>query len=194
MTEYVYDQEYNDPQNYYWFEDGFSREETNKILEFAEEVPFQRGNTASGAGDSMRSSNIKWLPKNDKFQWVYRRLMDLSVEANDALWKFDLVSAPELIQYTTYNAEEKGHYGAHQDIGPGDMSLRKVSVTVQISEADDYEGGDLQITQGGDGWLTCPRGFGTTVVFPSYMMHRVTPITKGTRKSLVLWVGGSHYR
>ena len=40
----------------------------------------------------------------------------------------------------------------------------------------------------------CPRGKGVAVLFPSYMMHRVSPVTKGTRKSLVLWVGGEHYR
>jgi len=194
MTKYVYEPEQNDPQSYYSYDDGFSRQETNRILRLAEEVPFQKATTASSDSSSIRSSNIKWLPQNEKFDWVYRRLLDLSMEANEALWNFDLISAPEQIQYTTYNAEEQGHYGAHQDIGPGMLSLRKVSVTVQISEADDYEGGDLQITQGGDSWLTTPRGFGKVVVFPSYMMHRVTPITKGTRKSLVLWVGGGHYR
>ena len=69
-----------------------------------------------------------------------------------------------------------------------------------LSEDDEYAGGDLEITGGGNGHGVfetshiCPRGKGITVVFPSYMMHRVSKVTKGTRRSLVLWVGGSHYR
>jgi PKHD-type hydroxylase len=128
-------------------------------------------------------------------------MMALSIEANDALWHFDLRSALECIQYTEYYASENGHYDWHQDIGPGELpSRRKVSITIQLSESDEYEGGELLICKGsnGNGQLDanskCQRGKGVSVLFPSYMMHRVTPVTKGTRKSLVLWVGGSHYR
>ena len=72
--------------------------------------------------------------------------------------------------------------------------MRKVSITVQLSDTDDYEGGNLEIWSGGDNVKIAPRGRGNVVIFPSYMMHRVTPVTKGTRKSFVLWVGGEHYR
>ena len=65
---------------------------------------------------------------------------------------------------------------------------------------EDYDGGELLICVGsnGSGQLdnnrVCPRGKGVGVLFPSYMMHRVTPVTRGTRKSLVLWVGGSPFK
>ena len=77
------------------------------------------------------------------------------------------------------------------------MCLRKVSLTVQLSDPSEYEGGDLEISKGGlseDSGYKMHRGKGTVVIFPSYMMHRVTPVTRGTRRSFVLWVGGSHYK
>jgi len=127
--------------------------------------------------------------------------MALAIEANTELWNFDLHSAPESIQYTEYYAHENGHYDWHQDIGPGELpSRRKISITIQLSDSDDYEGGELQMCYGGDGKgnlvdsVTCPRGSGVSVLFPSYMLHRVSEVKKGTRKSLVLWVGGSHYK
>jgi PKHD-type hydroxylase len=76
------------------------------------------------------------------------------------------------------------------------MSKRKVSITVQLSDPSEYEGGDLQYFRGGnpDNADTVFKKKGYVFLFPSYMMHRVTPVTQGVRKSLVLWVGGEHYR
>ena len=116
------------------------------------------------------------------------------VVAKLATFHTDIQTMPEQIQYTEYLAEDAGHYTWHQDIGPNDASLRKISITIQLSDAEEYEGGDLQIWKGGDSVDNCPRGAGVAVIFPSYMMHRVTTVSKGIRKSLVLWIGGSHYK
>lgn len=190
----VFPQTEIDMLNYYYFENTFSPEEVNRIIQEADKIDFERATTFGGDTSQIRSSNIKWLPQEEPFLWLYERLMNMALEANKVLWNFDLHSMPEQIQYTTYNSSEKGHYGAHQDVGAGNASLRKLSITVQISSPDDYEGGDLQIMQGNEAWDNTPRGLGTAVLFPSYMMHRVTPVTSGTRRSLVLWVGGTHYR
>lgn len=202
--DYIFDSGTNSPQQWYWFQNGLTREEVDKVIKLASELPEAERATTIGSGDggSVRSSMIKWIPThNATWNWLYERMMDLSVEANDELWKFDLRTALESIQYTEYYASENGHYDWHQDIGPGELpSKRKVSITIQLSESDEYEGGDLMICTGsnGSGQLDnneiCPRGKGVGVLFPSYMMHRVSPVTKGTRKSLVLWVGGGHYR
>jgi PKHD-type hydroxylase len=101
---------------------------------------------------------------------------------------------PEQIQYTEYYDHEKGHYDWHMDTGYGNLSQRKISVTVQLSDTHEYEGGDLQLWPGGTYPLISPRGKGNVVIFPSFMMHRITPVTRGTRKSFVLWLGGGHYR
>ncbi len=118
------------------------------------------------------------------------------MEANAAIWHFDLHNLTDHIQYTEYYAEKGGHYNWHQDMGPGEMSKRKISVTVQLSDPSEYEGGDLEYFKGGNPEEAdkAPRGKGVVFIFPSYMMHRVTKVTKGTRRSFVLWVGGEHYK
>lgn len=204
MAKYLYDTKENNPQEYYWFKTGLSKEEVDKVIALASELPEAERATTIGSedGGTTRSSMVKWLPKDSvDWDWLYERMMALSIEANDALWHFDLRSALECIQYTEYYASENGHYDWHQDIGPGELpSRRKVSITIQLSDSNEYEGGELQLCTGSDGdgtfshTRTCERGAGVGVLFPSYMMHRVSPVTKGTRKSLVLWVGGAHYR
>ena len=83
--------------------------------------------------------------------------------------------------------------GWHIDIGPGSINHRKISCTIQLSDPDEYEGGDLEIWTGGD-FKTIERKQGCAILFPSFLMHRVTPITKGTRRSIVLWMGGDSYK
>lgn len=185
-------------QNYYWFKHGFSKEELNRVYEGVAKLPFNDattfGNENPETMKKVRSSSVKWIPKNEEWIWLYEKLMDMANIANNEVWKFNLISAPELIQYTEYYASEGGHYDWHQDIGPGIGSQRKVSITVQLSEADEYEGGELEMWSGGDAVATAEKGAGVVFIFPSYMMHRVTKVTKGTRRSFVLWVGGDHYR
>ena len=194
----LFKQETNDPQNYYWFSEGFSKEELAKIYRDVATLPFQNatliGNPDIEAIKKVRSSSIKWIPKNSEWNWLYEKMMSMATQANEALWKFDLVSVADQIQYTEYYDTAEGHYDWHQDIGPGDPSLRKVSITVQLSDANEYEGGELEMWQGGDALQIAPKGAGVVFIFPSYMMHRVTKVTKGTRRSFVLWVGGQHYR
>jgi PKHD-type hydroxylase len=200
----IFETNTNDPQQYYWFKSALSKEEVDKVIAMAGNLPESKKATTIGSADggSTRTSMVKWIPKdNNAWDWLYDRMMSLSIEANNASWNFDLRTALESIQYTEYYASENGHYDWHQDIGPGELpSKRKVSITIQLSEGEDYEGGELLICTGSNGRgelnnnITCPRGKGVGVLFPSYMMHRVTPVTKGTRRSLVLWVGGGHYR
>jgi PKHD-type hydroxylase len=79
------------------------------------------------------------------------------------------------------------------DIGPGNINHRKISITIQLSDPDEYVGGDLELWTG-QGQVNAPRSQGCAVLFPSFMLHRVTPVESGTRKSLVLWVGGGAYK
>jgi PKHD-type hydroxylase len=184
--------------NYYYFENGLSQEEIQKVFTSVEKLPY---NEALVAGDGkinkeIRSSNVKWIPKNDGYGWLYFKLMELVDEANKNLWNFNLYSVIENIQYTEYHATQQGHYGWHQDVGGGSMSKRKVSMVVQLSDPSEYEGGELQFFKGGnpENAESIMKKKGFTVIFPSYIMHRVTPITQGVRKSLVLWLGGEHYK
>ena len=178
--------------NYYWFKEGFSTDEVDKIIKDAEQYEFFRALVIDEENtDKVRKSNIKWLPFDDTWSWVVDRIMNQITEAN-LQWKFNLRSVIDNIQYTEYEGNG-GHYDWHMDIGPDSISHRKISVTIQLSEPSEYEGGKLQIKTGvGD--VECPQGKGNVVIFPSFLLHRVTPLTRGNRKSLVLWVGGEHYK
>lgn len=193
-----FQQENNDPQNFFWYKQGFTEEELSKIYNDVSNLQFEKatviGESNEDAIKPIRSSSIKWIPKNQNWQWLYDKLMAMAVEANKSLWNFDLISINDSIQYTEYYDVKEGHYTWHQDIGAGNASKRKISITVQLSDPEEYEGGELEMWQGANAVVTAEKGKGVVFIFPSYMMHRVTPITKGTRRSFVLWVGGQHYR
>jgi|TARA_B110000908_G_C10054731_1_gene357854 PKHD-type hydroxylase len=194
QSNYTIETNENQGQEYYWFKRGFSREQLKKLFTELESIPFEEASTFGDADARIRKSKVKWLPQDHRFEWLYDLINELAIEANNTNWKFDIHTMLEQIQYTEYYAEAGGHYTWHQDIGPGHASKRKISVTIQLSDDNEYEGGDLEIWRGGDSIQAAPRGAGVSVLFPSYMMHRVTPVTRGTRKSLVLWIGGSHYK
>jgi PKHD-type hydroxylase len=184
--------------DYYWFEKGFSNVEirnvlrVSKLYEYQEAMIASETETGEKQEDSIRKSQIKWMPPElDKTEWIYEKLMNFSLKANFDLWKFDLTSIRDAIQYTEYDGNEEGGYDWHMDMGRFPYNHRKISITVQLSDPDDYEGGDLEIWAGGVEPIKAPRQKGAVVIFPSFLMHRVTPVTKGVRKSLVLWVGGN---
>ena len=101
------------------------------------------------------------------------------------------------IQYTIYDGEEQGHYDWHFDTFWANNTEydRKLSITIQLSDPNDYEGGDFII----DPQYEVPdknklRQKGTVFVFPSPIRHKVSPVKKGIRKSLVAWVEGPKWK
>ena len=176
---------------HYWFEKGFSSKDVSRINNLTKKGSLQEASVLSGAGKNTRDSSIKWLTPDDKHSWIYDTLIHYIQEAN-SIWKFDLYNVIDDIQYTEYKGGGN-HYDWHVDIGPGSISHRKVSVIVQLSDPSEYKGGELQINTGGQ-IKTIPQVKGSVVIFPSYLLHRVTPVTTGLRKSLVLWAGGNHYK
>ena len=179
----------------YHIPNAFTQEELEWIGNLQKLYPYQDASIgpddASELDGSIRKSRIKWIHHDDKSWWVYDKLVKHIQEANKT-WGFAINSIIDSIQYTEYY-EGGGHYDWHMDVGNYPMNNRKISVTIQLSSPDEYEGGDLEF------WVgrtpdKAPREHLLAILFPSYLMHRVTPITKGTRKSLVLWVGGDTFR
>lgn len=198
---YVQNIPHYDQTNYYWFQFGFNYAEIKKMEKIIKKFPFEDGLVESGEDSinrlntEIRKSKIKWLtPEADTTEWIYERLMDMSLDANWQLWGFDLHHIRDSIQYTEYRENEGGEYKWHQDMGAHPLNYRKISIVVQLSDPSEYEGGELQIMKDSRDPITLPNKKGSVILFPSYMLHRVTPVTKGVRKSLVLWVGGSTFR
>ena len=95
----------------------------------------------------------------------------------------------EKIQYAEYHDADQGFYDWHIDVTPT-KSRRKLSIVVQLSDPSEYDGGELQIQTGLLEPVTIGKTKGLAVVFPTYLLHRVTPVTRGVRRSLVCWIDG----
>jgi len=144
-----------------------------------------------------RSSEIRWINPHDvASKYVTDLLWYYANEANRNAFGFDINYLPD-IQYTKYTAEANGKYDWHCDTFWANPTAydRKLSIVIQLSDSDDYEGGDFEIDHQ---YAQLPvdqvRAKGTVIVFPSFLNHRVTPVTKGERRSLVSWVQGPKFR
>ena len=143
--------------------------------------------------DHLRITRVGWMDRVPQIEWLYARIEEAVLELNNRLYQYDLYGLVENFQYTVYHGSEGGHYGWHVDTGRMNREPRKISLTLQLSEPSAYEGGDL-VLEAGSGPYRAIKARGALVAFPSYVMHRVTPVTSGTRKSLVAWVAGPKFR
>ncbi|TNE44947.1 MAG: 2OG-Fe(II) oxygenase [Deltaproteobacteria bacterium] len=141
--------------------------------------------------DEIRKSSVISIADVPEHDWIYNRLVELSIVTNNKHYLFDLLGLHQELQLTRYGVGD--FFDWHLDFGAGEISARKLSMTVQLSDPDEYEGGDLQFMV--NHRVVCaPRDKGTAIIFPSFIQHRVTPITKGERQSIVGWVSGPPYR
>ena len=177
--------------NYYYFTDSFSDYEIEKIKKLGEKYPSEKGQAGGEIRDGYRKSKISWIPYNRESAWIYDRIRPKLIQANK-IWNFDLHNFGEALQYGEYNSKDKGNYDWHLDVGD-ENPWRKISMSIQLSDPNDYEGGDLQFHKSKD-VDTAPKEKGTIIFFPSFLCHRVTPVTKGVRHSLVTWITGPPYR
>lgn len=178
--------------NYYYFTNAFTEDEMNNIHLLADEVPKQAAVTGSNTDPTeYRVSDIAWLDETPQSQWLYDKIADYAYTANKAMWNFDIWGYLDSFQYTIYHGGG-GHYDWHADCGPS-MSNRKLSCVLQLSDPNDYVGGDLEMNTGSS-ILQVVRGKGLLCFFPSFVLHRVTPLISGKRTSLVTWLSGANLR
>lgn len=158
------------------------------------------GNGMTEKGQSnheIRRSEVRFLnPADVNSRFVFDLVTNFAQRANRDVFNVDMNYLQDL-QYTKYYGENQGFYSEHFDTFWANPSAydRKLSVTVQLSDSDEYEGGDFLF----HGPYDQPdpqvlRRKGTVLVFPSPIMHKVTPVTKGVRKTLVAWMEGPKWR
>lgn len=172
----------------------FSERQCRRIVEQADAFASDPAHVGvDDTADEIRRSTVAWIPADDATAWIFEKLTAVVRRAN-RVHAFDLIGFTEDLQYTEY-VGEGAHYTWHQDGLDGELALRKLSIVVQLSGADDYAGGELELFGIDDeSWPETTRDQGTVVVFPSFEYHRVTPMVSGTRRSLVCWVGGPPFR
>jgi len=142
------------------------------------------------AKKDIRESQISWLSPND-LEFAFRRVTDTVLNLNSQFFQFDLFGMAEGFQFTRYDAPT-GHYGLHID-KTLNSTVRKLSLTIQLSSPEDYEGGELALQLDKEADIMS-KELGKMIVFPSYVLHEVRPVTKGTRYSLVAWITGKPFK
>ncbi|MGV8986610.1 MAG: 2OG-Fe(II) oxygenase [Cypionkella sp.] len=142
----------------------------------------------------IRRAELSWLDDLPEASWVMDRMIRLVAQANREAFGFDLTEFAESPQVARYGAEREGHFDWHSDIGAGALAAkRKLTIVVQLSDPQDYANGILELRPDSS-IRQAPQDRGTAIVFPSFVLHRVTPVTEGTRWSLTLWSHGPAFR
>lgn len=186
---------------YVFRSNSFNEEEIKQIVDLGER--YLRLQPASTLGDngvpnhSVRNSDVSWITLGPDTQWIYDRIGWIVRELNGQFFQFDLFGFTEELQYTVYegNADpsECGHYTWHVDKGNAVQAPRKLSVVIQLSDPSEYEGGNLELLLGSQP-LVLKKQQGLLYTFPSYTLHRVTPVTAGKRRTLVVWLTGPKFK
>jgi len=150
---------------------------------------------ASEVDPSIRASQVAWVGGKPELQQIWGKLADAVAEVNSRFFHFDLTGFHEPMQLGLYTEQQQGHYNWHIDASPTDRSApRKLSMAMLLSDPSEFEGGEFQVKTCDDTAQTLECKKGRAWFFPSYTLHRVAPVTKGVRRSLVLWVGGPAFR
>ena len=179
-------------QPWAYLDNTFTETECDKIIKLGNKSKLKKGQTGNAIqSDKIRNSDVRFIQPDIASDWIYRRLTDATQHLNNDFFNFDLHGFGEDLQFTKYEAPT-GHYAYHVDSGMG-YKVRKLSSVIQLSDEEDYVGGNLELKLG-DEPVILSKKRGTMLLFPSYVLHRVTPVTEGTRYSLVSWVTGPAFK
>ena len=172
----------------------FTPEQCQLIINAGKNEPqeiAQVGGHKGNINTKARTSYISWIPFS-KLPEMYKTLEKVMKQTNGNHFGFEGMQITEPAQYTEY--PEGGFYDWHMDLDVNcqhEPPVRKISMTCLLSHESEFEGGGLELMS--DGKIAKPKQ-GQAILFASFIRHRVVPITKGIRKSLVVWFGGTPFK
>jgi len=184
------EQKIDTTENYAFVNNALTKYECQQIISLGESLIPKQALIQSGANFDVRNSNVSWILPSTESEWVFRKMTDFIKELNDRFFKFDIDGFDEGFQFTKYQID--GKYEAHID-KTYYSKIRKLSMVVQLSDPCEYEGGDLSLFISKDPF-NVKKKQGFMVAFPSYTLHKVNPVTNGTRYSLVAWLTGPAFK
>jgi PKHD-type hydroxylase len=175
-----------------YYNNVFSKDECEKIIDIGINKKIKEAVLEKGKKNKkIRDSKTSWLFPTDELKWAYKRITDVVLDLNDRFFKFNLYGFIEGFQFTYYK-EPAGKYEKHVDRYLGAFT-RKLSLSIQLSDPNSYKGGDLLLHSSSEPTI-CPKEQGKLILFPSYVLHEVKPVTKGERYSLVAWITGPQFK
>lgn len=177
------------PPAYVGLKDVFTEEELDRIVSYGDQQPTQPATVSlQHQYATSRRTSIAWLGEET---WIHERIRQVFTSVNQTYYHFDLDGSLEPLQYSVYGVGD--HFGWHLDLNPTAPRVRKLSLSVQLTEPSEYDGGVLQVQID-----ATPRPMlnarGSVIVFPSFILHQVEPVTRGIRKALIAWAGGPAFR
>lgn len=171
----------------------------NELINRGLQLPSQQasiGFSEDRIDDSYRVSTIRWFYEPDN-QDISKLMLQYATFANREFFGFDISMGSHELQFTEYHGESKGKYDWHHDVFWQNDRYhdRKITVVIQLCDPSRYQGGGFEFRHPHDASdLEAFKLQGSVLVFPSFFEHRVTPVTQGTRYSLVTWVDGPKFR
>lgn len=178
--------------NYASYDGVFNDYEIETIVNHSKQYQLEKAKLENDAEEnSIRNNEIVFIGP-EGIEWLFSRLANVCSEMNERFFKFDIFGLAEGLQFTQYTAPNQ-FYKMHMD-KLFMKNVRKLSIVVQLTDENEYEGGDLELILGADDdTVKMPRKKGKLIMFPSYIIHQVTPVTKGQRHSLVGWITGKPF-
>jgi PKHD-type hydroxylase len=186
---------------YVTWDGQFTDAQCNEISAYCQTVSDTEPGVTFAGPDPVRKSNVAFHGWSEEINWVFDGLHRAITGINDRWYGFDL-NGYDSFQFTEYEGDKLGKYDWHMDMHLGDQNIppdmfetRKLSLSLLLNEpGKDFEGGDFQLNLGSEaGALTVESRKGRIIAFPSWVIHRVGPVTKGVRRSLVVWVTGPKF-
>ncbi len=171
------------------FPNALSDTECAQICALSETLPPANVAVYPPTESVTRSATTKVLEKSDELDWLNSRIHKFVQQANE-YFEFELSSCLKPVMCVSYGVGDFFHW--HTDLGDGDESARKISVCIQLSPSQSYEGGLLQMICCEDPMNATE--IGTLIAFPAHLAHRVTPVTRGQRMALVTWAHGPPFK
>ena len=168
------------------FAERFAAEECERVIALHQERSALQSRMPQGDGAFIRDSDLFWVPRTAETEWIFARIWEV-VTLYNSRYGFELFEEMGQLQLTRYAKDQL--YNWHMDLGAGAMSLRKISVVVELA-AGGYDGGGIEVFYGEGTANRIPLGQGDVLIFPSFIMHRALPVQSGTRWTLVSWLTG----
>lgn len=176
-----------------YYPGSFSNEEVDKIIMLGDILPKEEAQTGTGSpskGHEIRKTTLSFIPITENSEWLFRKLTDIINLANEEYFKFN-INKIQTLQYSIYNTGD--FYDVHIDTQINNFNdTRKISFSLQLTDEEEYTGGDLVLITGVNSGLS--RKKGTLILFISMIGHQVTRVTSGTRRALVGWVTGPSFK
>jgi len=175
----------------------FTAKELDRLERHCDGLALEQARVTGDGYNSIRSTRVAWVHRNSETtEHLYSKMEEIVLRLNAEHFRSEL-SGLTTLQYAVYSQSDAGYFDWHIDYGrdPSDpgQEPRKITLSVQLSDAGSYDGCDLEV-RAAHLIDVAPRQRGALVAFRANALHRVTPITRGMRRSLVAWAAGPEYR